>query len=132
MSTFIGDDQGGGNGKFHNINNPRINLNTNMQNKRGKLPIDVGERLFWMGQAMGCASQEHIQIRHTPKEKLTREFLIHETNRYLTDFGMPTMNVNETALFIFYMTKYIEMQKRKKLARMDSFMKDVVRKFGDK
>jgi hypothetical protein len=117
---------------FTGEGNPRINLNAGMSNKRGKLPIDVGERLFWMGQAMGCASQEHIQIRRTPKEKLTREFLIAETNRYLNDFGMPGMNVNETALFIFYMTKHMEIQKRKKIARMDSFMKDVVKRFENK
>jgi hypothetical protein len=125
-NTFIGDNNN------NNPSDPRLNLNNNLQNKRGKLPIDVGERLFWMGQAIGCASQEHIVIRHTPKERLTREFLIAETNRYLHDFGMPAMNANETALFIFYMTKHIQIQQRKKAARMDSFMKDVVRRFENK
>ena len=111
---------------------PRINLNANIQNKRGKLPIDVGERLMWIGHAMGCQAMEHLRIRQTPKDKLTREFTIAEVNRYLIEMEMPPMNANETMLFTFYMTKYMKIQQQKKTARMDSFMKDITRRFENK
>lgn len=111
---------------------PRLNLNNNIANKRGKLPIDVADRMFWIGHAMGCQSIEHLRMRHTPREKLTREFTIAETNRYLKEMEMPPMNANETALFIFIMTKYMTIEKAKKTARMDSFIRDATKRFENK
>lgn len=112
---------------------PRLNLNNTIQNKRGKLPIDVAERMFWIGNAMGVQAMENLRMKHTPKEQMTRNFITGEINRVLTEeYGMPPMNEHETMLFVFVMTKHIETEKRKKAMRMDAFMKDTIKRFENK
>jgi len=88
--------------------------------------------MFWIGHAMGCQSMEHLRMRHTPKDKMTRAFTIAEVNRYLKEMEMPPMNAEETALFIFIMTKYVDIQRWKAGSRMDSFMRDAIKRFENK
>lgn len=120
MTTFFPDD---------NVS-PRLNLNNTVTNKRtGKLPIDVGFRIAMIFQAVGIQAVENLRMKRTPKEQMTRNFIISEVNRVLQEYDMPIMNKEETLLFIFYMTKFMDMQQRKKKARLYEFMKDATKGF---